>query len=177
MNDWDSIYVQKWLDMVGFCLLVVGGIVVGVDGLMAKKLNIFLRFLFVLIGVVAVVKMFTRDYYLPFLGDSAFPCGSLIAKVPESVNREVHIYAPPYSNVIYWAAESDKEVKANPILAYAQNTNAGVAIADQAGRAVLKVREPAAYYVNGGLRKLKAHIHYRVCKSNGMLGTVQTVFL
>ena len=175
MNDWDHIYLQKWFDMVLFCLLVVGGIVIGIDGFISKKLNIFLRVLFVMIGVAAIIKMFTRDYYLPFLGDTAFPCGSLMAKTPAKANREVHVYAPPYSTVIYWAAESAREVKDNPILAYAQNTNAGVAIADQAGRAILKVREPVGYYT--GFRKLDSHIHYRICKSSGMIGSVQTHYL
>jgi hypothetical protein len=177
MNDWNTIYAKKWFDMIGFCLLVIGGLVLGLDGIVAKKLNIYLRILFILIGFVALIKMFSRDYYLPFLGESAFPCGFLLSKSPELANREVHVYAPPFSTIIYWAAESDKEVKANPILAYAKNLNAGVTTSDESGRAILKIREPAGYYVAGGMKKLSPHVHYRICKTGGMLGRIETVFL
>lgn len=131
---------------------------------------------YIVIGVAAIIHIFRRDYYLPFLGPSVFPCGPLAPKTPTGANVAVEITTEPNSNVIFWAAEpsTDGKVRSNPWIAYDMYTNSGVVRSDDTGKAVLRVRNPAPYQVpfKG---KLAPHIHYRTCTQHGMLSPVQTV--
>lgn len=130
---------------------------------------------YVLVGISGLLFFFARDFYLPFLGRSTFPCGSLTQKVPESANLDVSVKVEPGVNVIYWSAEEGNKVVSNPILAYGQYSNAGVVRSDQNGNAVLRVRKPVSYKVPG--KTLARHVHFRTCDSDGMLSRVQTVFI
>jgi uncharacterized membrane protein YuzA (DUF378 family) len=180
-----NLYTIKTINMISLLFLVVGGIVLGLRGLFNIDIlkngtkyvgNIGIRVLLVCIAISTLLQLFSRDFYLPFLGDSAYPCGSLIEKVPEHADKEVLVYTPPNSSVIYWAAESNTQIQKTPWMAYSKNTNAGVTKSDEKGKTLLKVRNPASYKVPSG-RTLKPHIHYRVCLGSGMLGRVQTVML
>jgi len=134
--------------------------------------------IYILVGLSAIIHLFSRDYYLPFLGDSVFPCGTLAEKVPEKADTSVTINTLPNVNVIYWAAEPNAEVVSNPTQAYSKLANNGVTTSDANGVATLKFRKPAAYQVHKiGNNTLKPHVHYRTCKSNGMMSRVETVFL
>lgn len=121
-----------------------------------------------------------RNFYLPFLGYSVYPCGSLIEKVPANANVEVKVIVPPNVNVVYWASEPSApgmEPISNPWDAYANYENAGVVKSDASGVAVLKVRMPSSYRVGLMNRKLDRHVHYRVCKHPGMLSDIKTVMV
>ncbi len=129
----------------------------------------------VIAGAALLYVVLQRDFYLFFLGQAAFPCGPMQPKEPEGANAEIQIEnLRPDSNVVYWAAESDDEIRPDPWKAYGMNTNSGVARTDPYGTAILRVRKPASYKVpyKG---TLQPHIHYRVCEQPGLLGPVQTV--
>jgi len=134
---------------------------------------------YILVGVAALFHIFSRDYYLPFLGDAVYPCGALTPKEPRNADAKITIRVEPNVNVIYWAAEMNEEVQENPWIAYDEYSNAGVARSDAMGNAVLKFRKPAAYQVTKMMisKTLEPHIHYRICKHSGMVGRVETVFL
>ena len=125
---------------------------------------------------ILIFNIFNRDYYLPFLGDSAFPCGLFEEKVPNHANIKVFVHTPPHSGVIYWAAETNNNIIQNPSLAYGSYTNVGITKSDGKGLTILKIRRPTSYKTPFG-KILKPHVHYRVCTNNGMLSSVKTVFI
>jgi uncharacterized membrane protein YuzA (DUF378 family) len=182
---------STWIDIVTLLLIVVGAINWGIYGATKGRFDLVQGALgkrsyvscavFVIVGISALVHVFSRDYYLPFLGKAAFPCGPLEAKEPKDADTAVRVIVPPGASVVYWAAETPNEVDSvakNPWLAYGRYTNAGVAIADQRGLAVMRVRRPGRYEVRGRWgRPLRAHVHYRTCDGTGSLGPVRTVDL
>lgn len=178
-------YLSKWIEMISLMLLVLGALNWGLIGLFKFNMVNFLAkhtfkslegIVYMLVGISALVHVLHRDYYLPFLGDAVYPCGSLLEKVPDGANTTVRIQTLPNVNVIYWAAEPSKQIQKNPWLAYSLYANAGVARANERGEAVLRVRSPASYSVGSIVpRVLSPHIHYRVCSNGGMLSSVKTV--
>lgn len=133
--------------------------------------------------IAAAIIMFVgcRDFYLPFLGSTVYPCGSLAEKIPVNADTAVSIKVSPGANVVYWASEPSAPAMqpiSNPWDAYAMYDNSGVVRADAAGNATLRFRSPSSYKV--GLvvgRELKRHVHYRVCDYAGMLSPIKTVFV
>lgn len=109
-------------------------------------------------------------FYLPFLGETAVP-SSLLQQMriePAQTNFSVALRVAPRASVIYWAAEEKG--------GYKGYQNAGIVQADPQGNVVLKCRKPGMYRVPfQGL--LSPHIHYRVSKTNGLLGPVKTIML
>lgn len=183
-----DLYTEKYLELIALTVVLFGALVLGIQGffkvniinslshkLLSRKGYVVERVMYIIIGICALVFIFSRDYYLPFLGDSAYPCGSLLEKTPNDADLEVITWTEPNSSVLYWAAESSKQVQPNPWMAYSQNTNAGVARSDPRGKTVFKVRTPTSYIV--GSKQLKPHVHYRVCKGQGMLGSVRTAYV
>lgn len=127
-----------------------------------------------------ILLILNRNFYLPFLGWTVYPCGSLAEKVPSNANTEVIVQVQPNVNVIYWASEPTNitnQPVSNPWDAYANYENSGVVRADASGKAVLRVRTPSSYNVGMMNRTLKTHIHYRVCGHPGMLGEVKTAYV
>lgn len=178
-----------WIQAVALVLVMAGSLNWGLVGAFNWNLVASLtqairvpglaRVVYVLVGVAALVHLFRRDFYLPFLGQSVYPCGSLTPKRPLGADVSVTIQTLPNANVIYWASEPNQQaaVVENPWLAYDQYANAGVARSDATGAATLHVRRPSAYKVPAfkGGKVLAPHVHYRVCKQPGMLGAVETV--
>jgi hypothetical protein len=133
--------------------------------------------------IAAAVIMFvgSRNFYLPFLGSTVYPCGSLAEKVPADADSTVSIKVKPGANVVYWASEPSDVARqpiSNPWDAYALYDNSGVVRADAQGNAILRFRSPSSYKVGLFIgRTLKRHVHYRVCENAGMMGEVKTVFI
>ncbi len=185
----DGLMWRKSIELVTLVLIVVGALNWGLVGAFDFNLVSWLAkhtfqgvepAVYVLVGVSALVHLFSRDYFLPFLGDSAYPCGALETKTPRGADTSVTIRTEPNVNVIYWAAEVNEQVQANPWVAYDEYANAGVTRSDDLGNAVLRFRKPAGYKVSKfGMvsTELDPHVHYRVCKHPGMMGRVETVFL
>lgn len=174
-----------WLELLTLALIVIGALNWGLVGAFKfdlvrwfskKTIKGLDTFIYLLVGVAAIVHLFSRDYYLRFLGRAAFPCGAMLERIPVGADVRVSVSAPPGSNVVYWAAEPGADVKASPWIAYQENANSGVARADAHGVALLRVRNPVAYRVP--MRgELKPHVHYRICEKSGMTGRVETVYL
>jgi uncharacterized membrane protein YuzA (DUF378 family) len=171
--------MQKLLELIARLLVAIGAINWGLYGafkvdLVAKLGNkTFATFLYLLIGIAGLYFLLSRDFYLPFLGESAMPCGSMPVMTPSGANTEVKIKVDPNVNVLYWAAEENEKIAENPWTAYDKASNAGVAKSDKEGVAVLKVRHPAKYNLPWGKVK-ESHVHYRVCNNPILLGRVET---
>ena len=177
-----ALYWKKVLDMITLVFLLLGGVILGIKGIFNydvfknKNLKLVGTIVYMLIAVSTLYNIFSRDYYLPFLGDSAHPCGFLTEKIPENADNKVVIKTKPNTSVLYWASEpsQNNQIIENPWLAYGSNKNAGVTTSDADGLAILRVRSPSGYKVPSG-RTTSPHIHYRVCIGNGMLGRIETV--
>ncbi len=140
------------------------------------------RIIYILVGLASVALVTNRDMMLPFLGRSAVPCALLNKVPPPDATKTIEIYVKPSSKVIYWASSIDEDDDPTTMLhakqAYGKVDNSGTVVADEYGKAILKVQPPQEYYVNNMWKKtLAAHIHYRVCENNLMLGPVQTINL
>jgi uncharacterized membrane protein YuzA (DUF378 family) len=180
-----------WLEMLTLALIIVGALNWGLIGVFkfdlvawaakATGLSWLKTAVYILVGVAAVLHLFSRDYYLRFLGKTAFPCGPLVQRIPDSADTEVTVRVDPDVNVVYWAAEptlpkdafGPVKVQPTPWIGYDKWANAGVVRSDKDGLATLRVRRPTPY--RAGLRTIPVHIHYRVCSYPGMLGRVETV--
>ncbi len=129
------------------------------------------------VGLVALVFLFDRDFYLSFLGKTVYPCGSLKESTPENATLSVNVVVPPNVNVVYWAAEpSEDQPVNNPWDAYKNYSNTGVVKSSDDGVATLKVRPPTSYQVGQLMtRTLPMHVHYRYCTMSGMMSPVYTI--
>ena len=180
-----SQYYVKFAHKIAVVLIIVGALNWGLLG--AARVNLVERFLgkglasrgiYILVGIAALSLAFNRDTYLPFLGESVFPCSVLTDQVPAGATRAVQVRVEPGSKVIYWASEPADNDAAMPNFegAYRQYLNAGITTADDTGIAVLKVREPQAYTVPMKGR-LDPHVHFRVCGPTGFIGRIKTVYI
>lgn len=180
-------YIQKKLFLIGMLLLVVSGLNVGIATITGRdivstlfgKNSLASHGICIAVGIAALGIGIYRDSYMPFLGQSVMPCSILKAQTPEGANVDVNILVKPGVKVLYWAAETatkDLEHLNNWREAYLGFKNAGVVIADDDGKAILRVRKPQIYTVpmKGALSQ---HIHYRICGDNGFIGKVETIKL
>ena len=184
----ELLYLSKTIYMIAITLVLVGALNWGLIGLFdlnivkllfrTIRLRSLERFIYIIVGLASLMLIFSRDTYLPFLGDCVFPCPSLENKVPAhaSVTRNFKIKGGANKKVVYWASEPNESVFDNPWDAYGNYSNFGITVADSQGNVQVKVREPSEYKVPSG-RHLKRHIHYRYCRSPGMLSPVYTVFI
>ena len=168
-------------------LLIIGGIVWGIYGVLHINIvkyvlpyTIFQRVLYIVVGLAALLLMFNRNFYLPFLGKTILPL-SLVKdnKTPDNSTFSVKVHAKPNSRVIYWAAEphtTDQNNKRNVQVAYGEFKNSGITTADSNGIAILHLRKPDNYTVNKHLisKMLHAHVHYRYSLSDGLLSEIFT---
>lgn len=179
---------QAWLDLSTLFLVVLGALNWGLIGAIGFNVVSWVAehtfavvepLLYVLIGIAAIMHIFSRDYYLPFLGQTVYPCGSLSSKTPYDADTSITVKVEPNVNVIYWAAEPNAKAVDNPWLAYSEYENTGVTRSNEKGEAILKIRKPASYKVPGVIfdKTLKPHVHYRTCNMTGMLSRVETAFI
>jgi len=131
--------------------------------------------IYAIIGICCLYLLFDRNTYLPFLGESVFPCGVLNKSTPDKANKVVKIKTRPNTMIVYWAAEPNVTNERNPQEAYAGYKNSGVTQSDKNGDAELHVRKPIGYRVP--MKKLQSHIHYRECINGYMLDEVKTIFV
>jgi len=181
---WSQTYVQKLLFKLAMVLVIIGALnwlfICLFDFNLVTVLfghSALSSTLYFLIGISALLIMFQRDTYLPFLGPTLVPCSILQNREPPGATKEVKVIVTPNTKVLYWAAEPANE-KLKTIQswkeAYDQYENAGVTTSNGEGVAVLKVRNPQSYKVPFKGR-LEAHVHYRVCGEAGWVGRVNTV--
>lgn len=182
----DASYLQKMAFKVAMMIVLIGALNWGLIGAFRVNLvdrvfgkgAVAAKVLYIVVGLCALAIAFNRDTYLPFLGESVFPCSVLADQVPPGATRSVQVAAEPGSKVVYWATEpgEDRGVLSDWKIAYGKFMNAGVATTDTSGVATLKVREPQPYIVPFKGR-LEPHVHFRVCGPTGFVGRIKTVFL
>jgi hypothetical protein len=132
------------------------------------------------IGVAALLALFDRDYYLPFLGPCAFPTITTKNKTSATDTDTTQVLLtdlPPNTTVVYWAAKSSNTPIATPSKAYMDDDNNGEVVSDSNGNALVTLNCPAEYYVSKfGLfnTKLHKHVHYRYKLQNGLFSRVYT---
>jgi uncharacterized membrane protein YuzA (DUF378 family) len=183
--------IQTKLHILLFALVIVGalnwGLVAfgynlvttidqGLNGLLGTQWPIQ-NVVYVVVAVSAVLLLFRRDSWLPFLGHTVVPSSLLKETTPSDATKQVTISCQPHTKVLYWASEKKEEAIPDVFHAYGDFENAGVTFSDASGQAVLRVRAPTPYKVMKGLKTLPMHVHYRTQVSAGILGPVQTVFL
>jgi uncharacterized membrane protein YuzA (DUF378 family) len=181
-----GMYLQKKAYMLAMFLVLAGSInwlSIGVTGQDLVRMVLpprWARWVYIVIGLAAVLFVFQRDVYLPFLGETLVPGGALSPKSPQGANDQVTITTKPGARVLYWAAEPDpNQGKDAPSwdIAYKNYENSGVAVADDTGQAILRYRGPPQAYAVPMKGRLDPHVHFRVCEKNGFMGRVQTLFL
>ncbi len=181
---WTWRYAKAWGFYLAMALLIVNGLnallvaLTEVDVLQwVVGKGVLGTLLYGLIGLSALLMMFDRDTYLPFLGPTVMPCGALQDREPPGATKEIQVTVGPHRKIIYWAAEPANENLKSVTSwqeAYQTYENAGVATSDGTGQATLRVRAPRSYQVPmGGV--LEPHVHYRVCDEAGWMGRIYTV--
>jgi uncharacterized membrane protein YuzA (DUF378 family) len=181
-----GLYLRKKLYMVIMMLILIGSInwlSIGIAGQDLVRLVLaprFARWVYIVIGLAAVPLLFSRDVYLPFLGETLVPGAALEQRTPQNANDQVSLTTKPGAKVLYWTTEPNptqaKEL-ASWDVAYNGYENSGVAVADDTGKAILRFRGPPQAYKVPMRGRLQPHIHFRVADANGFMGSVQTMFL
>lgn len=183
----DFLYLQKWIFLISMIFVIVGALnwlTIGAFNfnMVEKVLGVrspASRAVYVIVGICALAIMVSRDTYLPFLGETVLPCSMIPEHIPENANTQVVVTAEPGTKVLYWAAEPGTEHLKDLKTwrgAYDKYLNSGVVRADGNGKATLLVRRPQPYRVPWKGR-LESHVHFRLCRDDGMLGAIKTVFL
>lgn len=186
-----EIYLQMYLQKMShvvlmfatFCLLCIGffktNIINEFNDLTIDGIG-FVMYFGIMVSLIYNVTR--RDFYLPFLGHSVYPCDLLTLKEPLDASLTITAKnLTPNVNVIYWASEIIDPTKPDKVIdtpwdAYNKYANSGVTVTDESGSCVMKIRKPSQYKIPSGF-KLKKHIHFRECIGNGMLGPVRTKYL
>ncbi len=185
--DPNLMYWNKKIYKMVMLLMIVGGVnwlVVGIAGkdllkdFLGRK---YASWLYIVVGVCALLLAFRRDVYLPFLGETLVPAGALSLKTPQGANESVEVRTRPGAKVVFWAAEPDpngsEKVLKSWKEAYGEYENSGVVVAGEDGKAILRVRGPPQPYKVPMKGKLEPHVHFRVEDAHGFLGRVQTVYM
>jgi uncharacterized membrane protein YuzA (DUF378 family) len=183
-SGWTLTYVKAKVFYLAMALLLLNGLNALLVALTDRDVlqwvmgkGVLGTLLYGLIGLSALLIMFDRDTYLPFLGPTVMPCGALQDREPPGATKEIRVSVVPHRKIIYWAAEPANEnlkTISSWQEAYQKYENAGVTTSDGTGQATLRIRAPRSYQVpTGGV--LDPHIHYRVCEEAGWMGRIYTV--
>ena len=173
-----ELYSNKFLVLGAINYLILAFFSINLIEKLGNCTNIIVtNILYILIGLSGIYQITRRDFYLPFLGKSVYPCGNLIEKKPENATIKKNIKTAPNINIIYWAAEYDDKIFKDPYVAYDKYANSGVVKSDSDGNALLEFRKPQGYNVPYKSKRINPHVHYRECFTNGMLDSVKTLYL
>jgi uncharacterized membrane protein YuzA (DUF378 family) len=135
----------------------------------------FDKIIYILVAICAIIILFRRSTWLPFLGKTVFPGSLFTIKKPIGANRIITIQTKPNTKIAYWAS-LPKGANPDVVTAYADFSNSGVVMSDANGHAELHVIEGSGYTVPSG-RKIDRHIHYRLLDLEyGMASKVKTVY-
>jgi uncharacterized membrane protein YuzA (DUF378 family) len=165
-------------------LLIIGGINYLIFAI--SKINLFSyltenieKTIHILIGLSAVILIFNRDYYLPFLGECAIPIiNTTEDKSKRNLIKTTIKNLPPNVKLIYWAAKPG-EIKNDPLLAYSDFSNSGIIITNDKGEAEIEYECPSEYKIKKSGKTLPKHIHFRYVnpKYPGLISRVYTKYL
>ena len=181
-----GLYLRKKGYMIIVLLVLIGSInwlSIGATGQDLVRLVLpprFARWIYIVVGLAALPLLFSRDVYLPFLGETLVPGAALEQRTPQNANDQVTLTTKPGAKVVYWVTEPDptrgKEL-ASWDVAYGAYENSGGAVADDTGKAILRFRGPPQAYRVPMRGRLEPHVHFRVADAHGFMGSVQTLFL
>ena len=180
-----------YINLIAKVLLILGGInylflsLANMDLFSLVKIPMLVKTIFILIGLSALYFMFNRDYYLPFLGETVQPLPKFtnqITSTGEPIYVDVKLSGLPKNvRLLYWAAKGNDDVLDNPIKAYGNYGNYGMAETDNNGNTIFSINCPAEYKVSkfGFSTKLAKHVHYRyeIPGHPGMLSRVYTHYI
>jgi uncharacterized membrane protein YuzA (DUF378 family) len=182
-----GMFINKKIYMITVFFVVLGGLnwlLMGAMGINVVRLVLNRRMssiLYIVVGACALMLAFRRDVYLPFLGQTVLPAGALALKTPQSANESVEITTRPRAKVVYWASEptvtADPKKAPGWDIAYDEFENSGVVVADDQGKAILRIRGPPQAYTVPLHGKLSPHIHFRIEEHGGFFGRVQTYYM
>lgn len=144
--------------------------------MMNKYTSIYFKVFSFIILLAVFYLSINYTTFLPFLGETAIPLSAFkdVTSKKETDNAyRIYINAPDGTRVVYWASNSSQLVIPNPKDAYEKSPNVGIAEVRN-NMVTFYTTCPSSYKVSMG-RIIKPHIHYRVAKSNGLLGAVKTV--
>lgn len=134
----------------------------------------------ILVAILSVFALTSRNFFLPFLGETVFPVGSLEEREVEhaKINIDIPIPNGPTrpTRVIFWASNPNMSDH-GPQETYGNYKNSGIkTIPDDATSVTVKIHCPSSYIVKrfGGKKHLKPHVHYRFAYDSGVLGGVNT---
>ena len=101
--------------MFSLAIIVIAAINAGIIGFTGRDVSRvilgpkYFRVAYALAGLAAIAVMFHRDTYLPFLGETVFPCSQMIDRSPPDATQSVTVQVAPGAKVIYFAAEPANE--------------------------------------------------------------------
>ena len=187
MTSPSNMYIQKKIHMIAVFLVLVGGLN-WLSAVFMKKDFIqtilgngtLTKFIYFLVGISAITMFFSRDSYLPFLGDTLVPCAAFATRTPDNANQEVVINTTPNTKVLYWASEPYTDNSGTIVSwdnAYKDYSNSGVTISDEKGKAILRIRGTPQPYSVPFKGTINPHVHFRICESNGMMSPVKSYFI
>lgn len=133
------------------------------------------RLVSLIIGIASISLFLCKWVYTPNKGPSIFPTGLLVESVPQDWTEEKMLYTTPNTKIIYWAADSSKDLSTHVdyMYAYGDFSNSGLTSSDNSGVAILRLRKPQRYTKKGIVQD--SHFYYRCIKNEGVLGPIRTV--
>ena len=185
----DQMYYETRKNHILLLIILFGAINYGTSTfgynlveLFSNKINNYLgynlgvnRYIYILIAISAIIIMFNRDLWLPFLGRNVMPTTLIPLKINPGANKSIEIQVTPNTRVAYWASKPTNDLTSFDI-AYDDFSNSGVVISDDKGIAKLNIIEGSAYSVPGG-KIIPKHVHYRELDPlSGTIGPIQSVY-
>jgi uncharacterized membrane protein YuzA (DUF378 family) len=185
-------FLKVKIHMVLIALVLIGGINWGTTalgynlvGMLANSVNTYFRtnthldtVIYLTVAIAAIILLFKRNTWLPFLGLTAFPSQAFVSnRVNENGTFPVKVHVSPNTRVAYWASKPQSNEQVPQVKeAYDDFSNSGVVTSDNNGLAVLLVDPGTSYIVPTG-REIPRHVHYReLDKTYGMMGEIKTAY-
>lgn len=177
---------EVYIDMLARVFIVIGSLVFSMVNIFSYKLPKMYNTIFsIIVGISALILVFNRDYYLPFLGKCVFPTKSS-NNTSLSLDKKTQVKLdnlPPNVNIVYWASKPNAQgadtVFEDYIQAYQGTPNSGSQKSNEKGEAVIELLCPSEYKVSKfGIqflsKKIPRHVHYRyqLPKYEGMYSKV-----
>lgn len=142
------------------------------------NINVTYKILSLFMIILVIYVSSHTKAFLPFLGPSVFPPSLFQSDlIPDGDAQKVvlDLDVENGTRVIYWAAKpDDNKIKENPIEAYGDYSNTGIAKVEDK-KAILYFNCPTKYRVGLLNTALEQHIHYRlIYPNNPMISNVFT---
>lgn len=132
---------------------------------------------YILVGMAALILIFRRSTWLPFLGQTVVPSSLIPISTNLSGNTTIEIDVKPKTKIMYWASKHSNSNKPNDVRkAYDNYSNSGVVLSDINGKAKITFNSGNGYTINGRFKH--PHIHYReLNEQDALIGPVKTYYL